>query len=106
MKRAFRRAGTPLACYYAVTLALPLANGAGGSAFLEHALVVFAVPPALIMLFYVARTTVVLPFRRKPPARLEIVDSALGEPDDGGPENSRPSKVRQGSWTSRAELSE
>jgi hypothetical protein len=68
MKRAFRRAGTPLACYYAVTLALPLANGAGGSAFLKHALVVFAVPPALIMLFYVARTTVVLPFRRKPAA--------------------------------------
>ena len=67
MKRAFRRAGTPLACYYAVTLALPLANGAGGSAFLEHALVVFAVPPALIVLFCLARTTVVLPFRRKRP---------------------------------------
>jgi len=67
MKRAFCRAGTPLACYYAVTLALPLANGARGSAFLEHALVVFAVPPALIMLFCLARTTVVLLFRRKPP---------------------------------------
>lgn len=81
MKRAFRRAGTPLACYYAVTLALPLANGAGGSAFLEHALVVFAVPPALIMLFCVARTTVVLRFRRKPPA-LDFVDSARPGTDD------------------------
>lgn len=97
MKRAFRRAGTPLACYYAVTLALPLANGAGGSAFLEHALVVFAVPPALIMLFYLARTTVALPFHRRPPACLEIVDSALpGTPRGSDPENSRPSKVRQG----------
>ena len=66
MKRAFRRAATPLAFYYAVTLAIPLANGAGGSAFLEHALVVFAAPPALIMLLCVARAFVILPFRRKP----------------------------------------
>ena len=68
MKRAFRRAGTPLAFYYAVTLALPLANGARGSAFLEHALVVFVVPPALVILFCVARATAALPFRRKLPA--------------------------------------
>ena len=66
MKRAFRRAGTPLAFYYAVTLALPMANGVGGSAFLEHALVVFAVPPALILSFCAVRATVVLPFRQKP----------------------------------------
>ena len=83
MKRAFRRAGTPLACYYAVTLALPLANGAGGSAFLEHALVVFAVPPALIMLFYLARTTVVLPFHRKPPAASKSLIVLFRNPTTG-----------------------
>jgi hypothetical protein len=66
MKRAFQRAGVPLAFYYAVTLALPLANGAAGSAFLEHALVVMAVPPALVLLFCGIRTSVLLPFRDKP----------------------------------------
>lgn len=65
MKRVFRHAGTPLAFYYAVTLALPLANGAAGSAFLEHALVVLAVPPVLIVLFCSARATVFLCLRRK-----------------------------------------
>ena len=63
MNRAFRRAGTPLAFYYAITLALPLANGAAGPAFLKHALVVLAVPPALILLFCAARACVGLPFR-------------------------------------------
>ena len=53
MKQAFRRAGIPLAFYYAVTLGLPVANGAGGSAFLEHALVVLAIPPVLVLLFCV-----------------------------------------------------
>jgi hypothetical protein len=43
-----------------------MANGVGGSAFLEHALVVFAVPPALILSFCAVRATVVLPFRQKP----------------------------------------
>ena len=48
---AFRRVGLPLASYYAVTLALPLANGASLSgAFMEHALVVLIVPPVAIML--------------------------------------------------------
>jgi hypothetical protein len=56
MKRAFRRAATPLAFYYAVTLVLPLANGAGGPVFLRHALVVLVVPPALVLLFSVARS--------------------------------------------------
>jgi Ca-activated chloride channel family protein len=48
--RAFRRAALPLASYYGVTLALPLANGAAraGAAFVEHALVVLFVPPCLI----------------------------------------------------------
>ena len=49
---AFRRVALPLACYYAVTIVLPLANGAGqaGSAFVEHALLVLVVPPVLIVL--------------------------------------------------------
>jgi len=49
--RAFRRLVLPLASYYAVTLALPLANGAAPSgAFIEHALVVLVVPPIAIIL--------------------------------------------------------
>ena len=50
--RAFRRAAPPLAWYYAVTLVLPLANGAAqaGATFMEHALVVLILPPALILL--------------------------------------------------------
>ena len=41
----------PLASYYAVTLAIPLANGAAqsGGAFARHALIVVAVPPVLIL---------------------------------------------------------
>ncbi len=48
--RALRRAALPLGCYYAVTLALPLANGAAdaGSTFVRHALVVLVLPPLLI----------------------------------------------------------
>ena len=65
MKPAFRRAAPPLVFYYAVTLALPVANGAAGPAFLEHALVVLAVPPALILLFCLARALAMLPLRRK-----------------------------------------
>ena len=55
MKRAFRRASIPLAFYYAITLGLPLANGAGGPAVLEHALVVLIAPPTLIMVFSLVR---------------------------------------------------
>ena len=69
MRRVFRRAGTPLAFYYAITLALPLANGAGGAAFLEHALVVLAIPPALILVFCATRAGVSIPFRCKASAR-------------------------------------
>ena len=48
---AFGRMALPLASYYAVTLALPLANGAAQSAaFVEHALVVLVVPPLAIIL--------------------------------------------------------
>ena len=47
-----RRAALPLAAYYFVTLALPVANGAtlSGAAFMEHALVVLVVPPILVLL--------------------------------------------------------
>jgi hypothetical protein len=49
--RAFRRVALPLASYYAVTLAVPLANGAAPSgAFMEHALMVLVVPPVAIVL--------------------------------------------------------
>ena len=50
--RAFRRTALPLAAYYAVTLALPFANGAAraGRPFIEHALIVLVIPPAMIVL--------------------------------------------------------
>jgi hypothetical protein len=50
--RAFRRTALPLASYYAVTLAVPLANGAAhsGDAFVAHALTVLVVPPIIIAL--------------------------------------------------------
>jgi hypothetical protein len=49
---ALRRAAVPLAAYYAVTLALPLANGAAfaGARFAVHAMMVLVVPPAAIVL--------------------------------------------------------
>ena len=42
--------------YYAVTLALPFANGAAqsGTVFVEHALVVLVLPPLLIALAWAA----------------------------------------------------
>jgi hypothetical protein len=47
----------PLASYYVVTLALPLANGAAQSgAFVEHAAVVLVVPPVAIILACVVYT--------------------------------------------------
>ena len=47
---AFRRTALPLASYYAVTLAVPLANGAALSgAFVEHALAVLVVPPVAVI---------------------------------------------------------
>ena len=48
--RAFRRTALPLASYYAVTLAVPLANGAAQSgAFVDHALAVLVVPLVAII---------------------------------------------------------
>jgi hypothetical protein len=55
--QAFRRTALPLVSYYAVTLALPLANGAAQSgAFMDHALVVLIVPPVAIILAYAVHT--------------------------------------------------
>lgn len=50
--RGFRRVALPLVCYYAITLGLPLINGAGkaGPRFLYHALVGLVVPMVLIAL--------------------------------------------------------
>jgi len=55
--RAFRRVALPLAAYYAVTVAVPLANGAAqsGVAFVRHTLVVLIVPPILVVLLCVVR---------------------------------------------------
>ncbi len=52
LARAYRRALVPLVAYYAVTLAVPIANGAAGSgtAFAKHAIVVLCVPLAAIAL--------------------------------------------------------
>jgi hypothetical protein len=49
---AFSRTAVPLSAYYAVTLALPIANGAAwsGATFVKHAIVVLAVPPIAIVL--------------------------------------------------------
>jgi hypothetical protein len=48
--RGIRRAALPLACYYAVTLGLPLANGAtaAGGDFMRHALAVLVTPMVLV----------------------------------------------------------
>jgi exosortase K len=48
--RGFRGMAIPLAAYYAVTLAVPLANGAtrSGAPFAKHAFVVFVVPLIII----------------------------------------------------------
>jgi hypothetical protein len=48
---AFRRAAVPLAWYYAITIGLPLANGASarGAPFVKHMIVVLAVPLLLIL---------------------------------------------------------
>jgi hypothetical protein len=53
---AFRRLAMPLTWYYAVTLGLPLANGAAaaGAAFARHALVVLLLPPMLIAIIVAA----------------------------------------------------
>ena len=57
---AFLRTAVPLAAYYAVTLVVPLANGAAhsGGAFAKHALVVLAVPPVLVLIGCAVRASI------------------------------------------------
>lgn len=51
MARAFRRTALPMCSYYAITLVVPVANGAVLSgAFVRHALVVLVAPPAAVLL--------------------------------------------------------
>jgi hypothetical protein len=54
LRHAFSRTAVPLGAYYAVTLALPLANGAArsGAIFAKHALVVLVVPPVAIVVAF------------------------------------------------------
>jgi hypothetical protein len=51
MARAFRGAAAPLLSYYAISVVVPLLNGAGaqGVPFLEHVCFVLLVPPVLIV---------------------------------------------------------
>jgi hypothetical protein len=56
---AFRRVRLPLAAYYAVTVAIPLANGANraaqsGATFWQHTLAVLLVPPIIVVAVCVA----------------------------------------------------
>ena len=58
--RGLRRAALPLACYYAITLGLPLINGAGRveTTFVYHALAVLVVPLVLVALATATLTVV------------------------------------------------
>ena len=58
--QALHRLTLPLAAYYAITLGIPILNGAArsGTAFLDHALVVLVVPPTIILLGCVLHTIV------------------------------------------------
>ena len=56
---AFRRTALPLLSYYALTLAVPIANGAALSdmAFGRHAVTVLVVPPVAILLACAVHST-------------------------------------------------
>jgi len=48
--RIARRLATPLFWYYAITIVIPIANGAASNRdFAEHALVVLVLPVALVL---------------------------------------------------------
>ena len=68
---AFGRTALPLVAYYGVTLALPLLNGAGrsGAAFVQHAVIVLAVPPILVMLICAVHSMVRVAARFARPSR-------------------------------------
>jgi hypothetical protein len=58
--RGFRRTALPLASYYVITLAVPIANGAAhsGAAFVTHAIPVIVVPPVAIVVACGVHSTV------------------------------------------------
>ena len=60
LRRGIQRAALPLASYYAVTLGVPLANGAAPSnpAFVKHAMTVVVAPPIAIVLVCAVHATV------------------------------------------------
>jgi hypothetical protein len=60
LRQGIRRTALPLATYYAVTLGVPLANGAAPSnpAFVKHAITVLVVPPIAIVLAGAVHATV------------------------------------------------
>ena len=60
LRQAFRRTALPLVSYYAVTLAVPLANGAAqsGATFVKHAITVLVVPPIATVLACAVHATV------------------------------------------------
>jgi hypothetical protein len=57
--RAFGRVALPLATYYAVTVVVPLLNGAAsGAMFVRHTLAVLVVPPILVLLLCIVRAAI------------------------------------------------
>ena len=60
LRQGIRRTALPLATYYAVTLGVPLANGAAPSnpAFVKHAMTVVVAPPIAIVLACAVHATV------------------------------------------------
>ena len=57
---AFRRMARPLVWYYAITLVIPIANGAAkaGDTFVEHGLTVLILPPVLIFIVGCSRVAI------------------------------------------------
>jgi exosortase K len=85
----------PLGCYYAVTLGIPLLNGAyAGQAFVAHSAIVLLVPPVLILVVVGARRLLLLYPRRR-----SISPGSSAQPKSGtfcgpsGPSTARPSLV-------------
>jgi thiol-disulfide isomerase/thioredoxin len=80
---AFRRSAVPLFFYYAVTIAIPFANGAfhSGLAFLQHAAIVAVLPPLLILAACAAhqltRSAATCLLSRAVPVPLPVIESRV-----------------------------
>jgi hypothetical protein len=85
--RTFRRAALPLGCYYAVTLGLPIANGAAsaGSRFVGHALVVSMLPPMLIAMACTLAVAAEALWLKSYRALRSVRSSGRGTPKSGVP---------------------